>query len=162
MNVLPSGIDRRCIVHLAFDPTQIEALNALLRLLISIGALVGPVEKIQRHVAQPTRCGLPDAVFIHRLKGENLKWLERIPPHLPVIGIKREMTTNLSSTHSIYAPSILCTIPWQNEHCQRRIVFEAREKGLFPHVNVWSPPPRGKTPFFGVFSTPPQTYRLIV
>ena len=93
-----SGIDRRiCIVHLAFDHASVRTLNALLHSESQSEHWwwINPNETIQDgkfawHNALTSdevseKLSVADAVFIHRLKGKNLNWLERIPPHLLVI-----------------------------------------------------------------------------
>ena len=150
-----SGIDRRmCIVHFAFDHASVRALNVLLQ----SGSQsdhwwwVNPSETLKdgtfewnRLDHRRSQTSVADAVFIHRLKGENLNWLERIPPHLPVIwaswGDDYYRVLN-ALNRSLFLPrtAALSALLGKMSITVERIGngSEARKRDLFPHVNVWT------------------------
>ena len=177
-----SGIDRRiCIVHLAFDHASVRALNALLQSesqsehwwwvntseTLKDGTFAWHNTLTSDEVSE--KLSVADAVFIHRLKGENLKWLERIPPHLPVIwaswGDDYYRVLN-ALNRSLFLPrtAALNALLGKMSITAQRIgnVFGGAEKRFVSacqRVDAVSTLMREEAPFFGVFATPiPQTY----
>ena len=177
-----SGTDRRiCIVHLAFDHASVRALNALLQSETQSEHWwwVNPNETSKDstfawHNALSSGGVLDkfqdaDAVFIHRLKGENLKWLGRIPPHLPVIwaswGDDYYRVIN-SLNRSLFLPrtAALNALLGKMSISIQRIgnVFGGAEKRFVSacqRVDAVSTLMGKDAPFFGIFSKPsPRTY----
>ena len=91
-----SGADLR-IVHLAFDHASVRALHALLQQdeRASHWWWIEPLSTLQGkpyewHNALRTdevlaKLTEADAVVIHRLKGANLDWIQRVPDDVPVV-----------------------------------------------------------------------------
>ena len=115
------------------------------------------------------KLSVADAVFIHRLKGENLNWLERIPPHLPVIwaswGDDYYRVLN-ALNRSLFLPrtAALNALLGKMSITVQRIgnAFGGAEKRFVSacqRVDAVSTLMREEAPFFGVFATPlPKTY----
>ena len=88
-----SGADLR-IVHLAFDHASVRALHALLQQdeRASHWWWIEPHSTLQgkphewhnalRTDEVPAKLAEADAVVIHRLKGANLDWIQRIPDNV--------------------------------------------------------------------------------
>ena len=177
-----SGIDRRmCIVHFAFDHASVRALNVLLQ----SGSQsdhwwwVNPSETLKDGTFEwnnalttdevAGKLSVADAVFIHRLKGENLNWLERIPPHLPVIwaswGDDYYRVLN-ALNRSLFLPrtAALNALLGKMSITVERIgnAFGGAEKRFVSacqRVDAVSTLMREEAPFFGVFAAPlPKIY----
>ena len=175
-----SGADLR-IVHLAFDHASVRALHALLQQgersvhwwwVEPHSTLQGKPHEWHNALTTaevPAKLAEADAVVIHRLKGANLDWIQRIPDNVPVVWATwgdDYYRVLRSLNRSLFLPwtAVLNVALGKMSITAQRLgsVFGGAEKRFTQacqRVDAVSTLMGENAPFFGVFSDPkPRTY----
>ena len=176
-----SGADLR-IVHLAFDHASVRDLHALLQQdeRASHWWWIEPTSTLQGKAFEwnnalrtdevPTTLAQANAVVIHRLKGANLDWIQRIPDNVPVVwaswgddyyrvlgSLNRSLFLPWTATLNAVLGKMSITVQRMGS------AFGGAEKRFVQacqRVDAVSTLMEENAPFFGVFSEPkPHTYR---
>lgn len=175
-----SGADLR-IVHLAFDHASVRAVHALLQQndLASHWWWIEPHSTLQgkpyewhnalRTDEVPATLAKADAVVIHRLKGANLDWIQRIPDNVPVVwaswgddyyrvlrSLNRSLFLPWTAALNAALGKMSITLQRLGSACGGA---EKRFTQACQRVDAVSTLMGENAPFFGVFSEPkPHTY----
>ena len=175
-----SGADLR-IVHLAFDHASVRALHALLHQDVRAAHWwwIEPHSTLQGkphewhnalHTDEvPAKLAKADAIVIHRLKGANLDWIQRIPDNVPVVWASwgddyyRVLRSLNRSLFLPWTAALNAALGKMSITAQRLgSAFGGAEKRFNQachRVDAVSTLMGENAPFFGVFSDPkPLTY----